>query len=99
MFIKGNVPNWDGIEGWNWLDFKVQEKTGVVYRMWIGKEDLLVWRMEKHLTMGIDQRKQPEQDLPAKIEIKWTFEISDYDTNVEIKMPENIRQRLGIKDE
>jgi len=67
--------------------------------MWIGKEDLLVWRMEVLLTMGIDQKKMPEQDLPPKIEIKWAIAISNYDTDLEVKVPQQVQERYGITDE
>ena len=98
-FIQNNVIDWDGQEGWDWLKVKDAAKTSCIYKMWIGKEDLLVRRMEVLLTMGIDQKKMPEQDLPAKIEVKWSIAVSDYDTNLDVTVPEQVQQRFGITDE
>ncbi len=67
--------------------------------MWIGKEDLLVWRMECVLTLGINQQKMPEQDLPAKIEVKWSIDVSDYDKDLDVTVPEQVQQRYGITDD
>ncbi len=98
LMVKGNVAPWDGIPDWDWLAVKDAAKSSVTYKLWIGKEDLRIWRMESRLTMGIDQKKKPEQDLPAKIEMIWSFDVSDYDKSLEVTVPAEVRGRLGLKE-
>ena len=54
--------------------------------------------MEMNLVMGINQKKMPEQDLPPRIEIKWAFDISDYDTSLDVTVPAEVENRFGITD-
>jgi hypothetical protein len=98
FFVQGNVLAYDGIPDWNWLDVKDASKTSFTYKVWIGKEDLLVWRMESALTMGIDAKKKPELDLPSKIEMKWSYDISDYDKDLDLSIPKEVKSRFGLKD-
>ncbi len=98
LFVQGNVAPWDGIPDWDWLAVKDATKTSLTYKLWIGKEDLLLYRAESTLVMGIDGKKKPEQDLPSEIRIKWSFDCSDYDKDLDVVVPAEVKGRLGIKD-
>lgn len=97
--VQGNVNAVDGMPEWNWMSVYDAKNSNIVYRAWIGKQDLLIWKMEWVLVMGIDKSKYPALELPDNIRMAWTFEISDFDKELDLKLPAEVKRRFGVKED
>ncbi len=75
------------------------KKSKSAYKVWVGKEDLLVHKIEWLLTMAVDQAKAggPQFKMPESIKCQWVLEFSEYDENLEVEVPPLIMKAYGIK--
>jgi hypothetical protein len=75
------------------------KKSTSAYKVWIGKEDLLVHKIEWLLTMAVDQAKAggPQFKMPEAIKCQWILEFSEYDENLEVEVPPEIQKSFGVK--
>jgi len=79
-----------------------KKKSQSAYKIWVGKEDLLFHKIEWTITIAIDKTKVPGgfgAQLPDKLDAKVDIEIKDYDKDLDIEIPKEIKARFGLKDE
>ncbi len=80
----------------NYVDKKASSST---YKMWLGKNDLLPYKIEWTLTIVVDKAKIPGgfgAQVPDKLEAMTVLKISKYDEALEVDWPKEIRAKFGI---
>ncbi len=84
------------------MQFVDKKKSSSAYKAWIGKETLLFHKVEWTVTVVIDKGKIPGgfgDQLPDKVEAKYELAIKDYDKDLDVEVPKEIKARFGLKDE
>lgn len=93
--VMGTIP--PPIAGWDPMSINNPRKSTSAYKVWIGKEDLLIRKIEWVLTMVVDQSKAAGYKFPDKIEATWTIEFSNYDEDLDTEIPKEIQKAFGVK--
>jgi hypothetical protein len=93
------IPPPPGLGNWDATSVNNKNKSTSTYKVWIGKEDLLVYKIEWALVMAVDQAKAggPQYKMPDTIGARWTLELSQYDESLEVEVPKEIAAAFGIK--
>lgn len=84
------------------MQFVDKKKSSSSYKVWVGKEDLLFHKIEWTISLSIDKTKIPGgfgDRMPDKIDAKYDIEIKDYDKDLDVEVPKEIKARFGLKDE
>lgn len=82
--------------------FVDKKKCASTYKAWVGKEDLLFHRIEWTLTIVIDRKKIPpgfadQLPIPENLDVKTVIDVKDYDQELDVEIPKEIRARFGMK--
>jgi hypothetical protein len=80
--------------------FTDKKASNSSYKVWIGKTDLLIRKIEWTLTIAIDKNKIPGgfgQQMPDKVEAKTELTFSKYDESLDWEWPKEIKAKFGVK--
>lgn len=72
------------------------------YKVWVGKDDLLFHKIVWTINMVTDKSKmsKPLGDaLPDTYVGTYTIEIKDYDKELTLDLPKEVKAKLGVKDD
>ncbi|GEM_PF-4690706 len=86
-----DIPMLKGANPGQFLDTK---KSTSIWIAWIGKEDLLVHKLEGNV--HAEMKKNPNLPIPS-MDQKMTIEFSKHGQELELNAPDEVKQKLGLK--
>ena len=86
-----DIPMLKGANAGQFLDTK---KSTSMWIAWIGKEDLLVHKMEGNV--HAEMKKNQALPIPS-MDQKMTIEFSKHGQELELNAPDEVKQKLGLK--
>ncbi|MEK7867375.1 MAG: DUF6612 family protein [Planctomycetota bacterium] len=86
-----DIPMLKGANPGQFLDTKKSSSTWIA---WIGKEDLLIHKLEGNV--HAEMKANPNLPIPS-MDQKMTIEISKHGQELELNAPDEVKKKLGLK--